>query len=358
MTPTRAVLLALLLTGWAYAPVRSASYVYEDSNAIEGNPAVNGLEPIQLGRTRWLSAVSHRLVFTAFGAEAGPTHLVNLGLHLTNGWLVYLIASEVITGWPAALAAAIFLLHPLQTESVAYAASRSELLAACFALVALWLSFRADRWWQHLSLWLCVALAVCAKESAAVVVPILVLTRIYHGRALSHWLLAGLLVPVAAIAASVIAFDYRAHSVLPLLPYMATQMAALWRYLLMVPLPFGQTIDHDFELLAMEWRWLAFVLTIGFACLAGFISLSVLDEHGQRARLWDNAEWLQPAAFGVAWALIAIGPRFVMRIPETLNEHQLYLSMAGIAMALAPPLVDALTPLWTHHVVPRLRFTE
>lgn len=346
MKPIHLLALALLVTLWSYAGVRSATFVYEDDNAVKNNPAVQGLEPIQLGRARWLSALSHRIVMRTLGPSPQAAHAVNLALHLSNGGMVYALALSFVSPWAAALTSYLFLLHPLQTESVAYAASRSEVLSTCFALIALLLAMRAARWWQFLVIWVCVAAAVCAKESSAVVIPILVLCRVYHGRKFSPWLIAGLLVPVFIVAASVIAFDYKARSILPQLPYMATQSAALWRYLAMIVVPMGQSIDHDFELVAMGWRWLALFGVYGLASLAALSGLSLHNgDTRESSRLWHQRAELQPAAFGIAWALIAIGPRFLMRIPEVVNEHQLYLPMVGLSLALATPLVSILTPL-------------
>lgn len=347
MTAPRVLLACgLAFTVLAYARVNSASFVYEDENAAQSNPAVNGKEPIQLGRARWLSALSHRLVFRAFGPSARASHLTNLALHLTNGVLVFAIASELLTPSAGVIAAWIFMLHPLQTESVAYISSRSELLATGFALCALWLGLRASRWWHYVGVWSCVALAVCAKESSAVIVPLYALTRLYQGRRFSGWLLAGLLLPVWAMAWSVVRFDYQARSVLAFWPYMATQTAAFWRYAAMIPVPFGQSIDHDYEVVAWSWRWLALGATIALVNLALFATLSIGDEHHAESRVWDYTRWIKPAAFGIAWCLIALGPRFVMRIPEMLNEHQMYLPVVGVSFALAFPISESLQLLW------------
>lgn len=329
----------LIVTLWAYRDVRSAPFVYEDANFVSENPAVTGHEGIQIGRARWLANVVNRVQWV-ISPTPRAFHLGNVVLHLLNGALVAGVAWTITASLGAAwLTAAIFLLSPIQTEAVAYVAGRTELLAAAFALLAWLVAAQASRWWQHGLVWICLALAVSAKESAIVLVPLLCLSDVVKGRSLSPWRLALLLVPVALIAVSVWRFDYLSQSPLALLPYAATQATALWRYLALVIVPYGFTVDHDFELVAWGWRWLALWLVASGAAVLAFLLMSVGSEENAPEPLWAL---LSPAAgpivFGLCWALIALAPRFVMRIPEVLNEHQLYFAMVGISLALGSGL--------------------
>jgi hypothetical protein len=340
---TRWALLALLLlTAVRYRSVTTADFVYEDSNAVFSNPAVTGAAPIALDRARWLSALSHRLVFLV-SDEPRASHLVNLALHLANGALVYALALGFVAPWAAVCASGVFLLHPLQTETVAYVASRSELLATSFGLLACWIALEARRWWAHVAIWACVALAVCAKESIAVVVPLMALADVVRGRRLS-WLRVGcLLLPIAAVAASIFRFDYLTQAEMGAWAYAATQATALWRYLALVVVPVGQSIDHDFDVVAWGWRWAALAGLFVLATFPILASASMVngDTHA-RGRLWDESPTVRAAAFGVTWLLVALGPRFLMRIPEALNEHQMYLPMVGVSLALG-----AVAASWT-----------
>src|SRR5207253_7281389 len=89
--------------------------------------------------------------------------LTNLLLHALNGWLVYLLVSGLLGSQLAALAsAAVYLIHPVQTEAVVSIVGRAELLAAALFFTA-WLAFRKGR-----TGWSAVAyfFATLAKESA------------------------------------------------------------------------------------------------------------------------------------------------------------------------------------------------
>lgn len=332
---TLALLVLLLVTALAYTPVRTATFVYEDANAVWQNATVVSGAPIPVNRARWLTALSHRLVFTAFGPGPLAPHVVNVALHLANGTLVYALAAAFVSPPAALLAAGLFLLHPLQTEAVAYVASRSELLSTLFALLAAWLALDARRWWEQAAVAGCVALAVCAKESAAVIVPLILLMQLAGGRTVSRgWVLA-VTVPIAAMAVSVFLFDFQTASELGPWRFAATQATALWRYLALL-VPVGQTIDHDFDLVPWLVRWTALGALGAWTALALLAGLSTLDgETGRTGRIWSGSSRLRCVAWGTAWVLVALAPRFVMRIPEFLNEHQMYLPMAGICFTLS-----------------------
>lgn len=332
----------LVVSTLAYAPLRTASFVYEDVNAVVAHPGVSGGQQIFVDRARWLSALSHRVVWTLAGRAPLAHHVVNLALHQVNGLLVFAIASAFVGAWPALLTAALFLLHPLQTEAVAYVASRSELLAATCALLAYWLALKRPfvrRTYAVLTnagVWLCVLLAVSAKESAVVVVPLIAATAYFRGERFSRWRLAALIVPIALIAATVLRRDYLVVNDLGPIDFAATQAAALFRYLALALVPIGQSVDHDFDLVPWLLRYVALYALIAIACGAFLLGASIVDgDTHWRGRLWDDSPRLRVCAFGVAWVLIAFLPRLVMRIPEVLNEHQTYLPFVGVWLVAA-----------------------
>lgn len=335
----------LLLTACSYRAVWSAGWVYEDANAVQANPSVTGQAPIAVDRARWLSALSHKLVYQVAGSDPRLPHLVNVGLHLTNGVLVYAVAGAFLSPIGALVAASLFLLHPIQTEAVAYVASRSELLATLFALLAFWLSLDAKGWLRLAAVVGCVALAVSAKESAVVVVPLMAITDAFRGRRLTWWRYGLLAVPVALMAETVIRFDYLSRSELSPLAYAATQATAIWRYLALAIVPIGQSVDHDFDLVAWPVRYLALLGIWALALIPMIGGLRSIDGDKPRGQdiyqLWDRLGSYRVVAFGVTWMLIALTPRFVMRIPEIVNEHQTYLPFVGLWL-----LIGALAHGW------------
>ncbi len=83
----------------------------------------------------WLS---HMLDVTLFGLEAGKHHLVNLGFHVANAILLLVLLNSM-TGalWRSAFVAALFAIHPLHVESVAWVAERKDVLSTFFGLLTL-----------------------------------------------------------------------------------------------------------------------------------------------------------------------------------------------------------------------------
>ncbi|HOX58733.1 MAG TPA: tetratricopeptide repeat protein [Candidatus Paceibacterota bacterium] len=86
-----------------------------------------------------LTWLSHMLDVQLFGLKPGPHHLVSLGIHAANALLLFLLLKGM-TGalWRSALVAALFALHPLHVESVAWVSERKDVLSTFFGLLAVW----------------------------------------------------------------------------------------------------------------------------------------------------------------------------------------------------------------------------
>ncbi len=145
------VLALAAATFLAYLPALHAGYVWDDDDYVLANPVLR--DPAGLGRI-WFEPTSlpqyYPLVHTTFwieyrlfGLEPGGYHAVNVALHALGAALLYLTLRRL--GVPAALpAAAIFALHPVQVESVAWITERKNVLSNVFYLLAFlaWLRWR------------------------------------------------------------------------------------------------------------------------------------------------------------------------------------------------------------------------
>ncbi|HEY5999089.1 MAG TPA: tetratricopeptide repeat protein [bacterium] len=137
-----------MLTLATFAGVAHNGFIsFDDPVYLAANPEVrNGLSARSLGwaltttqGANWhpLTWVSHLADVTLFGLAPGPHHLVSLGLHAACAVaLVLFLRNLTGTLWPAAFAAALFAVHPLHVESVAWAAERKDVLALLFSLLA------------------------------------------------------------------------------------------------------------------------------------------------------------------------------------------------------------------------------
>ena len=196
--PALAAALALAVLA-AFAPVVRNGFVsYDDDTHLVGNPRVQqGLtgEALRWAFTttetqNWhpLTWVSHIIDFRLFGRWAGGHHAVSALLHAANAALLFLLL-HAMTGafWRSALVAALFGLHPLRVESVAWAAERKDVLSLLFGLLAAgaWLRYvrgRAPRWYAA-----ALALAAAALMSKAMLVTLPALLLLLELWPLGRW---------------------------------------------------------------------------------------------------------------------------------------------------------------------------
>jgi len=153
-----ALALAALTLG-AWAGVRQLGFVeFDDPQYVAKNELVlRGLtaEGVRyaftstvMGNWHPLTWLSHELVAELGGADPTWHHAANLALHLANVLLFYwLLVRTTRSPWPSALAAALFAVHPLHVESVAWIAERKDVLSTLFWLLALhaWVGWARNR---------------------------------------------------------------------------------------------------------------------------------------------------------------------------------------------------------------------
>ncbi len=146
-------LLAFLLaaaTAAVYLPVTAHDFVYYDDDIyVFENPAVQqGLSGASLGwactstlGSNWqpLTWLSHMTDCMLFGLNPAGHHLTSLLLHIANTLLLFLALARM-TGarWQSLFVAALFALHPLHVESVAWIAERKDVLSTLFWMLTLW----------------------------------------------------------------------------------------------------------------------------------------------------------------------------------------------------------------------------
>jgi len=141
------LVIAILAVYWQ---VRNYSFVnYDDSQYVTQNHNVQAgltLESITWSFTavqasNWhpLTWISHMLDCQLYGLEPGRHHLTNVLLHILNSLLLFLVFMRM-TGklWQSGFVAALFALHPLHVESVAWISERKDVLSTFFWMLSLW----------------------------------------------------------------------------------------------------------------------------------------------------------------------------------------------------------------------------
>jgi tetratricopeptide (TPR) repeat protein len=167
------VLLAVIV-GIAFGRALGNDFVgYDDQSYVVLNPRVtNGLtlDGIQWAfthahATNWhpLTTISHMLDCQLYGLEPWGHHLTNILFHAAAAILLF-FALRDLTGnlWPSALAAAIFAVHPLRVESVAWVSERKDVLSGVFFMLILGVYARYARGNSARSLWYITVLILLA----------------------------------------------------------------------------------------------------------------------------------------------------------------------------------------------------
>lgn len=300
------VALLIAMTVWAYRPAIAGGFVYEDGHTFQ--PPRWTLQP-----NRALSQWTYQL--QDYRAES--VHVANVGLHVLNGLLVGILAVQLGLSWW--LAAGLFLLHPLNSEAVAYMTGRPDILVTFWALLAA-VALLADRPWSPI---LAIGSLLCAavsKESGVVVILICLLPFWMHpdwtwSSIKKFGLTVGLL--VAGTGLPYVLTAWHASVVSPWL-WMGQQMSAIWRHVGSSMWPLRLTADVDVYGLP---SWM--VLIAGCSIVPFYLVIVGL-------RRWPAL------AFASGWVGCVIGLRLIVPTPGSwMSEHQWYQAMPGMCLGLA-----------------------
>lgn len=190
LLPIALVVLAVC----AYLPVRHCEYIWDDAAYVYENETLtsaDGLRRIwfEIGATPQYYPLVHSSFWVEYRLwELDPTgfHLVNVLLHALGAVLLWRILR--LLGLPGAwLAAAVFAVHPIEVESVAWITERKNVLSGVFALAGLLVYLRAARreaggetrplfgvfWFATLLLFLCALLSKTVTASLPAVLLVL-----------------------------------------------------------------------------------------------------------------------------------------------------------------------------------------
>jgi tetratricopeptide (TPR) repeat protein len=343
-----------------YASTVDFPFVFDDLNNIRDNPHIRAeqLTWDALWRaaahgptTRPVAYASFALSYRLGGLEPAAYRWGNIAIHAVCGWLVYLLSLQLLAlherlssqapphSFPkmrvaaALLTAAIFVVHPLQTQSVTYIVQRMGSLSALFSLLALlcWIAGRVRvggrrhwLWGAAFASWL---LALLTKENAATLPAVVLLIEWFFLRDLDPaWLRRHAVVISAAVAVgvglgvaylSVYPHDWEEYGLTPT-AQMLSELRVLWRYLVLVvlPLPSWQNLSHE---VAVSRSLLdpptTLVAGVGFALLfAGLVAAA------RRRRL---------VAFCGLWFFVTLAIESSFLPIELMYEHRLYLPLVG-----------------------------
>jgi hypothetical protein len=283
-------------------------------------------------------------------------HGANLAVHLITVVLVWkIIGRFVASAWVAAAGAAVFAIHPLQVEAVAWVSGLKDVLSGMWTMAAilLYLSVGEDgadqsgtesaiAWWGSL---LCFVLAVLSKPSAMTVPLSLTAIEVLvpaggASKVNKLWSLIRRLAPfyLIAIVVAVYAHFLQSGPDLPNPPLWARPLIAcdaLTFYARKLVWPANLTIDYDRtpnHVLGEMGAWLGWILPAAVAIWC-----------------WLNRRQRPVAVLAVCFFVFGCLPnlgwtRFMFQYYSTVADHYLYPSMLGAALAFALLLQWAIGP--------------
>ncbi|MBZ5595423.1 MAG: hypothetical protein LAP39_24530 [Acidobacteriia bacterium] len=353
---------ALVVAFAVYEPSLNGPFLFDDQYLPFGQADF----PFDSLRA-WITGVRPLLMFSYWinfelsGKQTFSYHLFNVFFHAMVSVLIFLIANKVLE-WAqverarrqvlAVFAGALFLLHPVNSESVGYVASRSENLSVLLFLgaFALFLYRRSTEitWTRTAMVLLVFAAAVLSKEHTVVLPALLLLTDYFWNPPFSfagirrNW---RLYVPVTI--SGVLAVLYLARQLrgatsagfnikdFTWYQYFFTQCRAFWLYIRLFLFPLGLRIDYDFPPSRTLLQHGALVGLIAILLAAG-----AAYYYRRRYPL---------AAYGFFAFLILMAPTSsFVPIADPVAERRLYLSMIGLLFIVLEFLrrVDVQQPKW------------
>lgn len=330
-------LLLVLCVGLLYANSIDNAFQYDDRHSIVENPHIRDMAHIadffvdatyfsrdeDKAMYRPLLLASLALNYAWGGYETRSYHLVNIAIHGLCVLCVWGILLQLKRPpCMALLGALLFAVHPLCSEPINYISSRSELLAAWGALASLLLYMLNDeRRTLLLATFSVLFFAVgLFSKSIAIVLPLWLIAwdrqrgagwnglryAPYVGVAVLYLLLVRSFLERAVLGEPVRAWYIQ----------LATQIKALAYYMYLLVAPIFLSVDHAFNESALGEP-------IIWLCAALILSA-----------LWFLYR-LRGEYIGIVLSISALLPTLVVPLNVLVNEHRLYLPVAGLAIALS-----------------------
>lgn len=361
--------LIVLVGGVLYGQTLDVPWYFDDIPAIVNNPTIQnlGLAWRKLLSSRGIVNFSFALNVSLGGLAPAGFHLVNIALHLCTSFFAYLLLKRVFpqNRFLALFAAMIFLVHPLQTQTVNYVVQRMAGMAGLFFFLSMYFYTKGreavaiagtfGRKWQWLffaGALLAGVMALLAKQNTAVLplaillydrfflssakpiawrrflrqglwlLPVAIVIGYFFYRDLLAPLLAGKLMMSIASTEDI----YGAGPVAPVY-YLFTEFSVLWLYLRLLFLPYGQTLDYGYPVVTTLWAWPTLL------ALAGLLGLGLLA--------WSLRRIRPRISFAIGWFFLLLAVESTLIPLDPVFEHRLYLPIFAFAILAADLLAGA-----------------
>ncbi|WP_166827797.1 hypothetical protein [Thalassoroseus pseudoceratinae] len=258
---------------------------------------------------------------TFWGLNPTGFHLTNVLLHTINAVLVFYLVRQLTGRWRLAWAvAAVFAVHPLQIETVAWISSRKGLLSGAFMLASLLCWLRPERTGKHEAWGIIFLAAALFSKALAVVLPAIVLSydlfvrRQKFAEAFPRQIIPGCLslwvLGVTMGAQTTIVGGTRAHFDLSRWELLAVDATILWQYVGMLAWPTDLCVLYDPPTRN--------ILLPAVCAVIGWMAVAVWA--------WRNRDSHSDLLFAfVCWVLLLIPVMNLFPLTTLMNDRYLYL---------------------------------
>ncbi len=348
------ILLLLFLGLLAYANSFFASFYLDDYTNILRNEVVFDLSNFKRifehCPERFLTYLTLAINYRIGGEDPLTYHIFNFFIHFSAALFLYLLAREICNtpalrtsrlnlqkNTAAFAVATIFLLHPLQTQSVTYVIQRAESMAGMFYLATLYFYVRVrlenskSVTLKYLVLTGIAALCAAFSKETAVTLPVMIglfevfLFETSIRALLRNKILLLLLVPAFLIVRYKLGpllqkgFFYDPGIAFTRKQYLLTQFSVLVTYLRLFFYPVGQNIDWDFP---VATSFFATETIFSFLVLLALLALSFAAYRQFRL-----------LSLGIIGFFVTLAPTStIIPIKDVIFEHRMYLAVAFLAM--------------------------
>ncbi len=282
---------------------------------------------LRWSQTRPLTFLSFHWNYLAGGNDPWGFQLADILLHALNSILVMLIARRCMPPLYAFAAGALFGVHTIQTQAVAYVFERATLLAAVFAFASLLCYFKERR----VASVVFFVLSLLAKEETVALPGFLLLydlmaRRPIRWRYYAAMLAAGLIAAVRLflvlreIPNAGLAFGTGRISAFS---YALTQPRVIWTYLRMVVFPSGLSLDHDIAL--SQGLFSPAITAVALLALVAAIG----------GLFWLALRQRRPAIWALGFFILLAPSSSFIPVVDLMFEHRTYFPMACLAIAAA-----------------------
>ena len=368
--------LALLVI-LIYANTLGSPFVFDSRNNIESNPHIR-ISKITLNdlaaaafkspaKQRPLSNISFALNYYLHGYNVVGFHVVNVLVHIATGFLLYFFVKSTFRTpalrsrygdymWISFFTTAVWMVHPLQTQSVSYIVQRMNSLSAMFYILSIMLYARfrlsgqqKNKWWLFSGCILAGVLALASKQIAATLPVFIIAYEWYFFRDLKlKWLkkhiplLTGCLLLAVVIALALLGSNpldgilkgYQSRD-FTLTQRLLTEPRVVIFYLsqLLWPHPSRLNLDHDFPLS----NSLIDPVTTFFSIftIAALIVLAIVMSKKQRL-----------LSFCIMWFFGNLVIESSILPLEIIYEHRVYLPSMTFSLIAVLAVYRWVKPAW------------